>query len=202
MRDAVVIPTGTANLASVVAGLRRAGVDGRAATGSDDIFDAQRVVLPGVGSFGAAIDAIDRLGLREALIDYVRRGRPLLAICLGMQLLCISSEESPGVQGLGIIDEHISRIPDSVRVPQLGWNRVEPAGDTRLLRPGWAYFANSYRLIDVPDGWLGATAEYGGEFTAAVERDAQLACQFHPELSGAWGTELIRGWVERTVRVL
>lgn len=202
MSDVVVVPTGTANLASVRAGLRRVGVDAGLATGPGDVSAASRVVLPGVGSFGAAMGSIDRQGFRQALFDYVRDGRPLLAICLGMQLLCSSSEESPGVTGLGIIDDGLRRIPESVRVPQLGWNTITPTGEAGVLTRGWAYFANSYRLEVIPEGWDGATAEYGGGFVAALERGAQLACQFHPELSGPWGARLIRSWVDRTVRVV
>ncbi len=173
---------------------------GTIAGAPDDLDSARRVVLPGVGSFGAAMDNIDRQGLRDALVGYVKERRPLLAVCLGMQLLASSSEESPGVDGLGIIDDLIRRLPASMRVPQLGWNTIEPVGENRLLVPGWAYFANSYRLEGIPAGWGGATAEYGGVLAAALERGPQLACQFHPELSGSWGTELIRSWVEETVR--
>lgn len=202
MSDAVLVSTGTANIASVRAGLRRVGIEARPAGNPDDVRTASRIVLPGVGSFGAAMESIDRQGLREALTGYVTEGRPLLAICLGMQLLCSSSEESRGVNGLGIVNDRIRRIPETVRVPQLGWNKVKPAGATRVLAEGWAYFANSYRLETIPDDWTGATAEYGGEFVAALERGPQLACQFHPELSGAWGAELIRSWADRTVRVV
>lgn len=202
MSDVVIVPTGTANLASVKAGLRRVGVDARLAEGPGDISSASRVVLPGVGSFGAAMDGLDRKGLRESLSDYIRDVRPLLAICLGMQLLCSSSEESPGVVGLEIFDDRIRRIPDMVRVPQLGWNTITPTAETGMLSRGWAYFANSYRLQEIPEGWSGAIAEYGGEFVAALERGPQLACQFHPELSGWWGARLIRSWVDRAVRVV
>ena len=201
MSRTLVIPTGTANLASVLAGLGRAGVAASLAQTPGDLADADRVVLPGVGSFGAAMNQIDRQGLRDALVGYLREGRPVLAICLGLQLLATSSEESPGTEGLGIIDARIRRLPSSVRVPQLGWNTIEPVGAPRLLDPGWAYFANSYRLEDVPEGWDGATTEYGGEFAAALERGPQLACQFHPELSGSWGADIIRRWADQTVRV-
>lgn len=201
MSETIVIPTGTANLASVLAGLGRAGVAASLARMPGDLESAHRVVLPGVGSFGAAMNHIDSLGMRGTLVEYVREGRPLLAICLGMQLLATSSEESPGVDGLGIVDGRIRRLTGSVRVPQLGWNTIDPVGATRLLSRGWAYFANSYRLEEIPEGWDGATTEYGGEFAAALERGPQLACQFHPELSGAWGADMIRRWVDQTVRV-
>lgn len=202
MSDLVIVPTGTANLASVRAGLRRVGVDASLAEGPEDVSSASRVVLPGVGSFGAAMDSIDRQGLREPLSEFISDGRPLLAICLGMQLLCSSSEESPEVVGLGILDNRIRRIPDTVRVPQLGWNTIKPTHESGMLTRGWAYFANSYRLEAIPEGWSGAIAEYGGELVAALERGPQLACQFHPELSGPWGARLIRSWVDRTVRVV
>lgn len=198
MIDTVLISTGTANLASVLTGLGRVGVRARLASGPDDISGADRVVLPGVGSFGAAMVAIDAQGLRTALVDYVSAGRPLLAICLGMQLLCSASEESPGVTGLGLIDGRAERITAGVRVPQLGWNRVTPRDGSELIRPGWAYYANSYRLSRIPDGWTGATSRYGGTLVAAMERGTQLACQFHPELSGSWGTRLLARWVART----
>jgi imidazole glycerol phosphate synthase glutamine amidotransferase subunit len=113
-----------------------------------------------------------------------------------MQLLCRESEESPGARGLDIVDSAVTRFGDEVRVPQLGWNQVEPAPGSRFVEPGWAYFANSYRIDRVPDGWVGATTDYGGGFVSALERGDVLACQFHPELSGPWGARLISRWLE------
>lgn len=200
MSDTVVVPTGTANLASVLAGLRRQGVAARLASSPDDITRADRVVLPGVGSFGAAMRNIDELGLRTALVGHIENERPLLAICLGLQLLCVASEESPDMPGLGVIDKTVTRMPAGLKVPQLGWNTVRPTNGSRFLTPGWAYFANSYRLSALPEGWTGATSDYGGPFVAAVERGELLACQFHPELSGPWGAGLLGRWVQRTGR--
>lgn len=200
MTDTVVIPTGTANIASVLAGLRRQSVTARIALDAGDVAGADRVVLPGVGSFGAAMARIDELGLRSPLVWHIESGRPLLAICLGMQLLCAASEESPGSAGLGVIDETVTRFRGEVRVPQLGWNTVEPRGDTALLNPGWAYFANSYRISRLPRGWSGAITEYGGPFVAALERGDLLACQFHPELSAGWGANLLGSWAVQTAR--
>ena len=154
------------------------------------------MVLPGVGAFGPAIDRIDQLGMREALTSRLRNGAPTLAICLGMQLLCRSSEESPDSMGLGVVEETVTRFSGDVKVPQLGWNQVEPDG-SNWLQPGWAYFANSYTVPRLPEGWSGATTEYGSRFVSAMERGPILACQFHPELSGAWGSNLLRRWVGR-----
>jgi imidazole glycerol phosphate synthase glutamine amidotransferase subunit len=194
--DIVIIRTGTANLASVVAAVGRAGRKVRVTSDPDDVIGADRLVLPGVGSFGPVADRIDDLDLRAPLVERIGDGRPTLAICLGLQILATASEEDPGVPGLGILPTIASRFPDSVRVPQLGWNRIEAAPGCRLLEDGCAYFANSFRLEEVPDGWNGATSDHGGSFVAAVERGAVLACQFHPELSGNWGQSLIERWLE------
>lgn len=192
--DVVVVSTTVANLASVLAGLRRAGTDPIVSRDATEIAAARRVVLPGVGAFGPAMNALRAAGLEQALAERVRAGRPLLAICLGLQLLAEGSEESPGVQGLSVIPGIARRFPGTVRVPQLGWNRVHPVRASRSIAAGWAYFANSFRLEVVPEGWSAAMADHGGPFVAALERGAVLGCQFHPELSGPWGTELIRSW--------
>ncbi len=191
----VVVRTGTANLASVLAGLTRAGAEPVLTDDLADVQVAARLVLPGVGAFGAAMERLRAHDLVGALAQRVRTGRPTLAICLGLQLLAESSAESPGVAGLGILPARVTRFPDTVRVPQLGWNRVEAEPDCALLTSGYAYFANSYRLAERPAGWRAALAEHGGRFVAALERGPILACQFHPELSGSWGLELLRRWL-------
>jgi imidazoleglycerol phosphate synthase glutamine amidotransferase subunit HisH len=117
-----------------------------------------------------------------------------------MQLLGASSEETPGVAGLGIVDVGATRFPAGVTVPHFGWNTVDPESGFGGCERGYAYFANSYRFElgadDAPEGWAVATSDHGGRFIAAMRRGAVLACQFHPELSGAWGAALIRGWAE------
>lgn len=189
------VPTGTANTASVLAALRRVGMEPVIAQDADAVAEVDRVVLPGVGSFGAAGGTVASLGMTDALVSRIGQGRPTLAVCVGMQLLARYSDESPGSEGLGIIDSKVGRFSGSVRVPQLGWNQVVPDTGSRYLTPGWAYFANSFRIDTVPDGWVGATTNYGGTFVSAMERGDVLACQFHPELSGAWGLELLERWV-------
>ncbi len=201
MGEVVVVRTGTANLASVLAALQRAGAPARVSDEAADVERAARVVLPGVGAFGSAMAALDERGLREAIRDRIEAGRPLLGICLGMQVLCEGSEESPGVPGLCLVPGVVRRFGEGVKSPQLGWNRVTPRGAGGLVREGYAYFANSYRLAETPPGWSVATADHGGEFVAAIQRGAGraggvLACQFHPELSGAWGLQLIRRWLD------
>jgi len=193
-----IIPTGSANTASVIAAFDRLGVASRRAETPGDVRDAGRVVLPGVGAFGAAIRRIDQQGLRAALTDRIANDRPTLAICLGLQLLAETSEESPDTAGLGIIEGAVTRLPEDVLVPHLGWNEVTPTYRDGTVTPGWAYFANSYRLASMPDGWSGARTDYGGGFVSALERGNVLACQFHPELSGRWGANLLRRWIDST----
>jgi imidazole glycerol-phosphate synthase subunit HisH len=193
--EVVVLPTGTANLASVLAAFSRLGATTRIAADAAMVRDAERVVLPGVGTFGAALAGLREAGLAEAIATRVEVGAATLAMCVGLQVLFEASDESPGVTGLAAIPGRVGRFPGTVRVPQFGWNRIEPAADCRFLAPGYAYFANSYRVQDAP-GCRIATAEHGGRFVAALERDHVLACQFHPELSGAYGQGLIARWLE------
>ncbi len=189
-----VVVTGTANLASVLAGLRRAGANAQTTTDPDEVASVSHLVLPGVGALGAAMERLREEGLVDALTRRIESGRPTLAVCLGLQILLDGSEESPGVPALGAVPGHATRFTGDIRVPQLGWNEVEPAGG-RLLEPGYAYFAHSYRLETAPEGWHPAWTEHGSRYVSAIEREGVLACQFHPELSGAWGLRLLERWL-------
>ncbi len=188
-----IIDTGVANIRSLQAAFDRMQQPWNLTENADQIASAPYVVLPGVGAFAAAADALDRLGLREAIIDRIHADRPLLCICLGLQLLCQSSEEAPTAKGLGVLPLQIKRFSNNVKVPQLGWNEVRPAGDGPF-ETGEAYFANSYRLVDRPEGWGYAETDYDGSFVSSVWRGRLLACQFHPELSGPWGQQLLENW--------
>ena len=193
----LVVATGTANTASMLAGLGRAGGDPSLAHDPDRIECAPAVVLPGVGTFHAAMAELRARGLEDALARRVRAGRPTLLVCLGLQLLCESSEESPGSCGLGLLAAGVRRLDGGARVPHMGWNCVTPFAGKTLIESGHAYFAHSFALADAPAGWQPATVEYGGRWIAALEREALLACQFHPELSGAWGIALLARWIAR-----
>lgn len=190
-----IVETGVANTASVTAALRRAGVEPTTIEDAETVSALDRVVVPGVGAFGAGMAALHDLGVVDALIDRVDAGEPTFLVCLGMQLLARISDESPGVDGLGVIDHPVERFPEGVTTPQFGWNVVDPAAEMVHIEPGYAYFANSYRIVDPPDGWRYAFTDHGGPFVAAMERDDVLACQFHPELSGAYGQRVIDRWI-------
>jgi imidazole glycerol phosphate synthase glutamine amidotransferase subunit len=190
----VVLPTGTANLASVLAAFARLGATARIAREPAEVEDAERVVLPGVGTFGATMAGLRTAGLDGAIAARARRGASLLAMCVGLQVLFEASDESPEATGLAAIPGRVGRFPDEVRVPQFGWNLIAPEPGCHFVEPGYAYFANSYRVQDAP-GCALATAEHGGRFVAALERERVLACQFQPELSGAYGHQLIGRWL-------
>lgn len=196
MSEVTVVPTGTANLASVLAAFRRLGWSPRLADSPVQVSRATRVVLPGVGTFGAAAGELERTGMKETLAARLESGDPTLAICVGIQLLAQTSDESPDVSGLGLIPGKVSRFDAGELVPQLGWNRVRPLEGSRYVEEGWAYFANSYRIGSVPSGWAASVTTYGGEFVSAVERGGILGCQFHPELSGSWGARILSRWLE------
>jgi imidazole glycerol phosphate synthase glutamine amidotransferase subunit len=193
--EVVIVRTGTANLASVVAALGRLGMESRISESPEDVTRAERLVLPGVGTLAAAMERLYECDLVESIRKRIAGDRPTLAVCLGMQIMCEGSEESPDMRGLGVVPGKITRFPDGVRVPQLGWNKISSDDGCRYLADGYAYFANSYRLVDVPSGWRVARCDYAGEFVAAMERGNVLACQFHPELSGEFGLDIIKRWL-------
>ncbi|MFT4647560.1 MAG: glutamine amidotransferase [Glaciecola sp.] len=198
--EVLIIHTGSANTASVMAAFERLNACPRLSEKPEDVLAATHVVLPGVGSFGAASQRLESSGMGSALAQRIRAGRATLAICLGMQLFCDSSEEGAGVKGLGLVPGRIKRFPAGRPIPHMGWNQVVPK-DSNLIESGYAYFANEYCLGQIPQGWGGACTDYGGSFVSALERGPVLACQFHPELSGDWGARLLQRWLAAGVEV-
>ena len=195
MAEVLILPTGTANLASVQAAFEKLGRATALADDPDQILKACHVVLPGVGTFGATMEGLRRAGFDQAIAERVNNGTSTLGMCVGLQVMFETSDESPEAVGLGAVSGKVGRFNDEVRVPQFGWNRIEPEAGCRFLEPGYAYFANSFRALVAP-GCTIATAQHGERFVAAFERGDVLACQFHPELSGGFGHRLIQRWLE------
>lgn len=195
--EVLVVKTGVANIASMLAGLRRAGASPVLVEAGDRLLEAPRVVVPGVGAFGTAMQSLKDMGIVEILVERLTKRLPTMTVCLGLQILGHASEESPGVEGLGVVDATATRFTGDIRVPQLGWNYVRVDEGARYLEDGYVYFANSYRWIDVSGDWRCARGEYAGSFVGAVESGGVLACQFHPELSGDYGHRLMKRWLER-----
>ena len=195
MSDVTIVDSGVANLASIAGAFRRLNAGVVVSADPAIVRDAARIVLPGVGAFGAGMAALRSRGLETVIRDVASRGAPILGVCLGMQMLCDTSEETPGVAGLGVVTGTCRRLPPEVRIPHLGWNSVSAEPGARLVTTGIAAFANSYALRESPKEWTPAWATHGVRFVAALERGPILACQFHPELSGAYGAALLQRWL-------
>ncbi len=194
-----VLDYGIGNLRSAQKALERVGADARLTADSGLIADADAVVLPGVGAFGACMDALRECGLDQVAIEAANDNRPFLGVCVGMQMLYEGSEESPSSVGLGVLPGRLRLLPDTVKRPQMQWNLVDVRRPSRLFAqvpdPVWMYFVHSY-AADAQGESVVATCDYGGLVAAAVERDGLWATQFHPEKSGAVGLELLRGFVD------
>ena len=169
---------------------------------ADAILDAEGVILPGVGAFGDAMGKLRAYGLDEVIHRYVESGKPFLGICLGLQLLFESSEESPGVEGLHILEGRIVRIPSGtgLKVPHIGWNdlRFPVRGklfDGIMSEEPYVYFVHSYYLQAADEGIVTATTEYGVRIHASVEKGNVFACQFHPEKSADVGMKILQNFV-------
>ncbi|MDH3752776.1 MAG: imidazole glycerol phosphate synthase subunit HisH [Acidimicrobiia bacterium] len=191
-----VLDYGIGNLRSAQKGLEHVGADARLTADPAVVDVAAGVVLPGVGAYGRCLEELRLCGLDEVALEAATSGRPFLGICIGMQMLYEGSDESPGTEGLGLLGGRIRALPDSVRRPQMQWNRLEVIRDTPMLDgldDAWVYFVHSF-VADLTDDVV-ATCSYGGAMTAAVARDNVWATQFHPEKSGANGLRLLSNFV-------
>lgn len=195
-----VLDYGIGNLRSAEKALQKVGGDARLTRDASLVADADAVVLPGVGAFGACMDALRGAGLEDVVHDAVASGRPFLGICVGMQMLFDASDESPGVRGLGVITGTVQYLPDTVKRPQMQWNRLTVRqGDPMLAglpNEPWMYFVHSLHCVPADSSCIVATTDYGCQVTAAVRRDNVFATQFHPEKSAADGLALLRNFVE------
>jgi imidazole glycerol-phosphate synthase subunit HisH len=187
-----IVDYGAGNLVSVKKSLDWLGQECIVTSDPAQVGRATKIVLPGVGHF-ASTAALGRSGLRDAIADAIRRGIPFLGICVGMQWMFERSQESPQTPGLGAFEGECERFPDSVKSPHVGWNQLQVATSSRLLRgvksSSFVYFTHSFRARLTAT--TVACCEYGGQFSAAVERDHLFGVQFHPEKSGEIGLRLL-----------
>ena len=190
------------NIKSVEKALQKLGEETCITRDKEVLLRADKVILPGVGAFGAAMEKIHAYGLYEVIHEIVNRGTPFLGICLGLQLLFEESEESPGVKGLGILPGKIVKIPDqngTLKIPQIGWNSLQFPNKGKLyegLEEGcYVYFVHSYYLQAEDSSSVVATTEYGVNIHASVEKDNVFACQFHPEKSSAVGLTILNNFI-------
>lgn len=194
MTRTAVVATGHANVRSLLNALERLGAPGDLTADPETVRTADRVILPGVGAFGAVMGRLEGQGLVLPLQDRIRTGKPLLGICLGQQLLMDDSTESPGAKGLGAVPGSARRLEVREKVPHMGWNLVTPARSDPVLgaTPFHAYFVHSYATWPRDEADVAAWCEYGGcRFPAALRRGSLVAVQFHPERSGPAGLALL-----------
>lgn len=197
-----VIDYDAGNLKSVEKALEFLGEESCITRDHKEILAADKVVLPGVGAFGEAMGHLKKYGLDKVIHEVVSRQTPFLGICLGLQLLFESSEESPGVEGLRILKGRIVRIPaaQGLKVPHIGWNDLHFPVRGRLFDgigsdAPYVYFVHSYYLQAEDEGIVTATTEYGVQIHASVEKGNVFACQFHPEKSADVGMKILRNFV-------
>lgn len=195
-----IIDYGMGNLYSVKNVLDFMGAESVVTDDAKTIMSADKVILPGVGAFGAAMESLNKKGLAEVIRETARSGKPLLGICLGLQLLFEESEESPGIGGLGIFKGKIVKIPArGLKIPHMGWNSITAVKDSKILKDigsePFVYFVHSYYLTEAEEGIVSAYTEYAERLDIAAERGNVFALQFHPEKSGKTGQAILRNFV-------
>ncbi|CAN5623931.1 imidazole glycerol phosphate synthase subunit HisH [soil metagenome] len=198
-----VLDYGAGNLRSAEKALARAGADAFVTADPDAAAAADALVVPGVGHFGACVRQFRDARLFDLVRGWVDQGRPLLGVCVGMQILYAGSEEDPGAAGLGLVPGRVRRLPPAVRVPHMGWNTVLATRDDPVLA-GVAgeqvYFVHSYYAEPGDAGQVVATSDYGPGFPCVVRVGSVVGTQFHPEKSGIVGARLLANWVSAVAR--
>lgn len=197
-----IIDYGAGNIQSVKKALNYIGCDTFITNDKTKISNADGVILPGVGSFGDTMDSINSYGLKDAIIEYTKSGKPFLGICLGLQLLFPKSDESPDKDGLGIFDGNIKKIPSDtgLKIPHIGWNSLDIKKQDGLFKGidknPYVYFVHSYFLDAKNKNIVSAQTEYGVKIDAAIENNNVFAVQFHPEKSGETGLKILKNFAD------
>lgn len=190
------------NIKSVEKALQKLGQEVVITRDAETILNADKVILPGVGAFGDAMNNLKKYNLDQVIYQVVEKNIPFLGICLGLQLLFERSDESKGVDGLGILKGEILRIPDQdeLKIPHMGWNSLHLQNDGRLFRGleenAYVYFVHSFYLKAEDEEIVKATTEYSTHIHASVEKGNVFACQFHPEKSSDVGLQILKNFVE------
>ncbi len=197
-----IIDYGAGNIQSVKKAFEHISCDCFVTKNHDEIMKADGAVLPGVGSFGDTVDSLNKFGIGDTAVEYIKSGKPFFGICLGLQLLFPGSEESPGAKGLGVFDGSITRIPngEGLKIPHMGWNSLDIKKQGRLFNgiggSPYVYFVHSYYLNAADKQIVAAQTKYGVTIDAAIEQNNVFATQFHPEKSGDVGLQILRNFAE------
>lgn len=190
------------NLKSVEKALQYLGEECIVTRDKEKLLKADKIILPGVGAFGDAMEKLHKFGLVDVIHKLVKENKPFLGICLGLQLMFESSEEGPGVKGLGLLPGKIVKFPEKegFKIPHMGWNSIDVKEGSRLFKGvsnnSYVYFVHSYYLQAENENDVAATTEYITHVHASVEHDNIFACQFHPEKSGYVGLRILKNFCE------
>ena len=197
-----IIDYGAGNIQSVKKAFEHIGCDCFVTNKHDEIMKADGAVLPGVGSFGDTVDSLNKFGIGDTAVEYIKSGKPFFGICLGLQLLFPGSEESPGAMGLGVFDGSITRIPngEGLKIPHMGWNSLDITKQGRLFKgidgSPYVYFVHSYYLDAADKQIVAAQTKYGVTIDAAIEQNNVFATHFHPEKSGEVCLQILRNFAD------
>ena len=183
------------NLKSISNGFKKIGVEYIITDDKEVIADSDYLVLPGVGAFGSAMENLE--AFKDVIYEHVDADKPFLGICLGQQVLMSSSEESPGVKGLDLFKGHVEKLPEGVKIPHMGWNKLNVANDSPILEGidgEYFYFVHSYHTIPDDENIIAGTCDYGNSVVASLSQNNLFSTQFHPEKSGVAGLKILKNF--------
>ncbi len=189
-----IIDVGSGNIKSVQKALNFLGKESYFTDSPEKIRKAERIILPGVGNFGALMNNLRERGLEPVIKEVIDKNIPFLGICVGLQILFEESEESPGIKGLGILKGKVLKFTQG-KIPQIGWNEIE-SDNNPLFPKGYVYFVNSFYVQPEEKSVIAASSDYYQKFTAAIQKENLVAVQFHPEKSGDFGINIIKRWLK------
>ena len=183
------------NLKSISNGFKKIGAEYRITDDKEVIADADYLVLPGVGAFGSAMENLKPF--EDVIHEHVSDDKPFLGICLGQQVLLSESEESPGVKGLDLFKGHVELLPEGVKIPHMGWNKLKVTNNSPILEGidgEFFYFVHSYHVIADDESIVAGVCEYGGDVVASLAQNNLFSTQFHPEISGKYGLKILKNF--------
>ena len=183
------------NLKSISNGFKKIGADFQITDDKETIANSDYLVLPGVGAFGSAMENLEPF--KDVIFEHVNDDKPFLGVCLGQQVLMSSSEESPGVKGLDLFKGHVEKLPEGVKIPHMGWNRLNVTNDSPILEGidgEYFYFVHSYHVIPDDDEIIAGTCEYGNSVVASLSQNNLFSTQFHPEKSSKAGLKTLKNF--------
>ena len=190
-----IIDNKSGNLKSISNGFKKIGAEYQITDDKQIIADSDYLVLPGVGAYGSAKENLE--AFKDVIYEHVNDAKPFLGICLGQQVLMSSSEESPGVKGLDLFKGHVEKLPVGVKIPHMGWNRLEVTSNSKILEGidgEYFYFVHSYHVIPDDEEIIAGVCEYGSSVVASLNRNNLFSTQFHPEKSGKAGLKILKNF--------